>query len=149
MDVYCSAMISRCRMHYIWPVSYTHLPYIVPLHYGYEYTEGILIFYMHCAKEGHKLDLIRSNPNVCIEVAVSYTHLWTQWGFWKNKKRGGNLKRKLILLVVTIIFLVGFGVILHSPPSMIDAVTGATPDVYKRQGMHIGIIIHYRHRLRR
>ena len=43
-------------------------PYIVPLHYGYEYTEGILIFYMHCAKEGHKLDLIRSNPNVCIEV---------------------------------------------------------------------------------
>ena len=43
-------------------------PYIVPLHYGYEYTEGILIFYMHCAKEGHKLDLIRSNPNVCIEI---------------------------------------------------------------------------------
>ena len=37
------------------------------------------------------------------------------------------MKRKLILLVVTIIFLVGFGVILHSPPSMIDAVTGATP----------------------
>ena len=27
-----------------------------------------MIFYMHCAKEGHKLDLIRSNPNVCIEV---------------------------------------------------------------------------------
>ena len=33
------------------------------------------------------------------------------------------MKRKLILLVVTIVFLVGFGVILHSPPSMIDAVT--------------------------
>ena len=32
-------------------------PYIVPLHYGYEYKEGILIFYMHCAKEGHKLDI--------------------------------------------------------------------------------------------
>ena len=31
------------------------------------------------------------------------------------------MKRKLILLVVTIVFLVGFGVILHSPPSMIDA----------------------------
>ena len=28
------------------------------------------------------------------------------------------MKRKLILLVVTIVFLVGFGVILHSPPSM-------------------------------
>ena len=37
------------------------------------------------------------------------------------------MKRKLILLVVTIVFLVGFGAILHSSLSMIDAVTGATP----------------------
>lgn len=37
------------------------------------------------------------------------------------------MKRKLILLVVTMAFLAGFGVILHSPPSMIDAITGATP----------------------
>ena len=43
-------------------------PYIVPLHYGYEYTGESLIFYMHSAKEGHKLDLIRSNSNVCIEI---------------------------------------------------------------------------------
>jgi len=43
-------------------------PYIVPMHYGYEYKDGNLIFYMHGAKEGHKLDLIRNNPNVCIEL---------------------------------------------------------------------------------
>ena len=43
-------------------------PYIVPLHYGYEYKNGNLIFYMHGAKEGHKLELIRNNPNVCIEL---------------------------------------------------------------------------------
>lgn len=43
-------------------------PYIVPLHYGYEYEEGKLIFYMHSAREGHKLDLIRNNSNVCIEL---------------------------------------------------------------------------------
>ncbi len=42
------------------------------------------------------------------------------------------MKRKLILLVVTIVFLVGFGAILHSPPSMIDAVTGATPKSKRR-----------------
>lgn len=42
------------------------------------------------------------------------------------------MKRKLILLVVTIVFLVGFGVILHSPPSMIDVVTGATPKSKRR-----------------
>ena len=43
-------------------------PYVVPLHFGYEYAEGKLIFYMHSAKEGHKLDLIRRNQNVCIEL---------------------------------------------------------------------------------
>lgn len=45
-------------------------PYIVPLHYGYEYTEDNreLTFFMHSAKEGHKLDLIGKNPNVCVEL---------------------------------------------------------------------------------
>ncbi len=45
-------------------------PYIVPLHFGYTYDSETkdLIFYMHSAKEGHKLDLIRDNPNVCIEL---------------------------------------------------------------------------------
>ena len=45
-------------------------PYIVPLHYGYEYAEDKheLVFFMHGAKEGHKLDLIQNNPNVCIEL---------------------------------------------------------------------------------
>lgn len=45
-------------------------PYIVPLHYGYEYAEDTheLTFYMHGAKEGHKLDLIEKNPNACIEL---------------------------------------------------------------------------------
>ncbi|MBU5479104.1 pyridoxamine 5'-phosphate oxidase family protein [Eubacterium sp. MSJ-13] len=43
-------------------------PYIVPLHYGYEYKDGVLIFYAHGAKEGHKIDLIHVNPNTCIEL---------------------------------------------------------------------------------
>jgi hypothetical protein len=47
------------------------------------------------------------------------------------------VKRKLILLVVTIVFLVGFGAILHSPPSMIDAVTGATPKSKKLEGSYV------------
>lgn len=46
-------------------------PYIVPLHYGYEYKDGVLIFYAHGAKEGHKIDLIHANPNVCIELETN------------------------------------------------------------------------------
>lgn len=45
-------------------------PYIVPLHYGYEYDKEVetLVFYMHGARKGHKLDLIRRNPKVCVEM---------------------------------------------------------------------------------
>ena len=43
-------------------------PYVVPLHYGFEFVNGTLLFFMHSAREGHKLDLIRGNPNVCVEL---------------------------------------------------------------------------------
>ena len=43
-------------------------PYVVPLHYGYEYLDGKLVLYMHSAKEGHKLDLIQACPNACAEL---------------------------------------------------------------------------------
>ena len=43
-------------------------PYVVPLHYGYEFADGQFVFYMHCAKEGHKLDLIRQDPHVCVQI---------------------------------------------------------------------------------
>ena len=43
-------------------------PYVVPLHYGYEYKDEQLIFYIHSAKEGHKIDLLKENPHVCLEL---------------------------------------------------------------------------------
>ena len=43
-------------------------PYIVALHYGYEFINDKLIIYMHCALQGHKLDLIKKNNKVCIEI---------------------------------------------------------------------------------
>ena len=43
-------------------------PYIVPLHYGYQMEKGKLIFYVHCAKEGHKLECLKENRNVFVEI---------------------------------------------------------------------------------
>jgi hypothetical protein len=40
-------------------------PYLVPLFYGYE--EGTL--YIHCARKGRKLDLLRGNPRVGFALA--------------------------------------------------------------------------------
>lgn len=47
-------------------------PYIVPLNYGYVKEEGKVILYFHGAREGKKIDLIRKNPNVGIEL--DYKH---------------------------------------------------------------------------
>ena len=43
-------------------------PYVVPLNYGYAMEDGKLTLYMHGAKTGHKLDLIRANPKVFFEM---------------------------------------------------------------------------------
>jgi nitroimidazol reductase NimA-like FMN-containing flavoprotein (pyridoxamine 5'-phosphate oxidase superfamily) len=43
-------------------------PYVVPLHYGYRLADGALTFYMHGAREGRKLDVIRANPRAFVEL---------------------------------------------------------------------------------
>ena len=43
--------------------------YVVPLNHGYEMGEGEkIIFYLHCAKVGRKVDILKKNPDVCIEL---------------------------------------------------------------------------------
>jgi nitroimidazol reductase NimA-like FMN-containing flavoprotein (pyridoxamine 5'-phosphate oxidase superfamily) len=39
-------------------------PYVVPVCFGYENNA----FYFHCAPEGRKLELIRNNNQVCVEI---------------------------------------------------------------------------------
>jgi nitroimidazol reductase NimA-like FMN-containing flavoprotein (pyridoxamine 5'-phosphate oxidase superfamily) len=41
-------------------------PYVVTLSYGYDPSENALFF--HCAKEGQKMDFLRSNPRVCATI---------------------------------------------------------------------------------
>lgn len=43
-------------------------PYIVPMNYGYTLENGELVFYLHGAKTGRKLDVLRANPRVCFEL---------------------------------------------------------------------------------
>lgn len=38
-------------------------PYVVPLSFGYQ--DGTL--YFHSAQQGHKIDLLKSHPRVCVE----------------------------------------------------------------------------------
>ncbi len=40
-----------------------NVPYVVPMNYGYEYSDGKLTLYFHGAKEGKKLQIIQNNAS--------------------------------------------------------------------------------------
>ena len=42
--------------------------YVIPLNFGYTFEAEKLVLYLHCGKEGKKLDLLRKNPYVFIEM---------------------------------------------------------------------------------
>ena len=43
-------------------------PYIVPMNYGYTLEGEKLTFYLHSALKGKKLDMLRANPRVFVEL---------------------------------------------------------------------------------
>lgn len=43
-------------------------PYVVPMNYGYHLENGKLVFYVHSAKEGHKLECLKENPHVFVQI---------------------------------------------------------------------------------
>jgi len=48
-------------------------PYVVPMNYGYLMEDGKLTVYLHGAKRGKKLDLMRANPKVFFEMVCDVT----------------------------------------------------------------------------
>lgn len=42
--------------------------YVVPMNYGYTMKDGELTLYLHGARRGRKLDLMRANPKVFFEM---------------------------------------------------------------------------------
>ena len=42
-------------------------PYVVPVSFGLEIVDGKAVVYFHSAQQGLKVDLLRANPNVCVE----------------------------------------------------------------------------------
>ena len=43
-------------------------PYVVPLHFGFEFIDEVLYIYVHGNHEGKKFDLIQENSHVFIEI---------------------------------------------------------------------------------
>lgn len=57
------ALIQRCQVCRLGLVDEAGQPYVVPLFFGYDGER----LYLHSAREGRKLDLLRRHPRVCVE----------------------------------------------------------------------------------
>jgi len=63
------AILAKCRTCHL-GMADGGTPYVVPLSFGYRFTEDDkLELFFHSAHEGKKLDILRKNKNVCFEIS--------------------------------------------------------------------------------
>ncbi len=43
-------------------------PYVVPMNYGYEFLDEKLVIYLHGARRGRKIDILRENNRIFLEM---------------------------------------------------------------------------------
>ncbi|MDR2494792.1 MAG: pyridoxamine 5'-phosphate oxidase family protein [Spirochaetaceae bacterium] len=60
-------IIDRCKVCRL-GLSDNAVPYVVPLNYGYAFTNGELTLFFHGAPLGRKVTMIRANPEACFEI---------------------------------------------------------------------------------
>ena len=60
-DILHQSKVCRIAM-----VDENNMPYVVPMSFGYQDD----VLYLHCAKEGKKIDILKHNNNVCFEVDI-------------------------------------------------------------------------------
>jgi uncharacterized protein len=61
-------IIRKCPVCHIAMVDPEGLPYLLPFNFGYE--DGVI--YFHSARTGKKIDILKNNPNVCVEFSTDY-----------------------------------------------------------------------------
>ena len=64
-------ILQKCRVCRV-AFANGNVPYIVPMSFGYARSGGEFTLFFHCAKEGRKMDFMRSNPNVAFELDTDY-----------------------------------------------------------------------------
>lgn len=61
------AIIKRCKVCHVGMVD-VNRPYVLAFNFGYEDQT----IWLHCAKEGRKLDVLKRNNNVCVEFDTDH-----------------------------------------------------------------------------
>jgi len=61
-------IINLCEVCYIGMVDDENMPYVLPFNFGYEND----IIYLHSAKTGKKINILKNNNNVCIVFSTGH-----------------------------------------------------------------------------
>jgi len=61
-------IINKCEVCYVGMVDEHNLPYVLPFNFGYK--EGVI--YLHSSQKGHKIDILKLNPSVCIAFSTDH-----------------------------------------------------------------------------
>lgn len=65
-------ILNKCKVCRIAMVDKQNKPYVVPVNFGYTFENNKLTLYIHGVDEGKKIDIISSNPYVCIEMDCNH-----------------------------------------------------------------------------
>ncbi len=61
------AILQRCQVARL-GLCRNGVPYVVPMNFACALENGRFVFYVHCANEGKRLDILQENPQVCVEA---------------------------------------------------------------------------------
>ncbi len=61
-------IIDKCEVCYVGMVDPDGKPYVLPFNFGYE--DGSI--YLHMAQQGKKMDVLASNPHVCVAFSTDH-----------------------------------------------------------------------------
>ena len=61
-------IIEKCEVCYVSMVDENNQPYVLPFNFGYVNGE----IYLHSSRKGHKIDILKKNPAVCIAFSTDH-----------------------------------------------------------------------------
>lgn len=61
-------VIDKCEACYVGMIDQENLPYVLPFNFGYQDE----VIYLHSAPFGKKIDVLKNNPNVCVNFSTDH-----------------------------------------------------------------------------
>jgi hypothetical protein len=61
-------IIKKCQVCHVSMVDQDGKPYVIPMNFGFEND----VVYLHSAKSGKKIDILKNNPEVCINFTTDH-----------------------------------------------------------------------------